>query len=183
MATLTRQVIEMFPRASLLSGRYCSKHSTVFRNLGTAIKAPNEAKIVEVGPRDGLQNEPTIVSVEDKVELVKKLADSGCRNIEAGAFVSKKMVPAMANSYEVMKELQLWKDASRTVISCLVPTINALEKAVDVGADEVAIFGSASESFSQKVRDCSSALRGYRGYGFLIFTNITVCSLRTSIAA
>lgn len=112
-------------------------------------------RIVEVGPRDGLQNESSIVSVEDKISMITKLADAGCLYIEAGSFVSTKAVPAMASSNEVMKRLaeSNWrgKQDPKLVLACLVPTVKYFQNAVDVRVDEVAIFGSASESFSQKV--------------------------------
>lgn len=111
---------------------------------------------MEVGPRDGLQNEPVVVSVEDKISLISKLAEAGCQYIEAGSFVSPKWVPSMANSLQVMQGLPALKSKhnsnnKKLVLSCLVPNTQGLEKAIQVGADEIAIFASASEAFSQKV--------------------------------
>jgi len=120
------------------------------------LSTPNAVKIVEVGPRDGLQNEPDIVSVEDKVTLITKLADAGCSYIETGSFVSPKWVPTMANSVQVMRSLEEWKKSGNNykqspVFSCLVPNLKGFEQALDTKSDEIAIFGSASEAFSQKV--------------------------------
>jgi hydroxymethylglutaryl-CoA lyase len=138
-------------------------------NSGLAL--PNQVKIVEVGPRDGLQNEAVPVSTENKIALITKLAEAGCSFIEAGSFVSPKWVPSMADSKEVMEGLNVWRAARRCdidididkhkhkhghsdfspVFSCLVPNLAGLQQAVEVQADEIAIFGSASEAFSQKV--------------------------------
>jgi hypothetical protein len=114
---------------------------------------PDEVKIVEVGPRDGLQNEAVPVSTENKIALIIKLAEAGCSFIEAGSFVSPKWVPSMADSKEVMEGLNEWrrdKDSS-PVFSCLVPNLAGLQQAIEVKADEISIFGSASEAFSLKV--------------------------------
>lgn len=120
------------------------------------ISVSDSVRIVEVGPRDGLQNERSNVSVDDKVTLITKLADAGCSYIEAGSFVSPKAVPAMANSFEVMSRLAdpSWRDrqSPNLVLACLVPTMKYFHQAIDVKAGEIAIFASASESFSQKVR-------------------------------
>jgi hydroxymethylglutaryl-CoA lyase len=117
---------------------------------------PDKVKIVEVGPRDGLQNEAVPVSTENKIALITKLAEAGCSFIEAGSFVSPKWVPSMADSKEVMEGLNKWrrdKPKHSSVLSCLVPNLAGLQQAVDVKADEIAIFGSASEAFSQKVSE------------------------------
>ncbi|MEC9291433.1 MAG: hydroxymethylglutaryl-CoA lyase [Pseudomonadota bacterium] len=111
----------------------------------------SRVKIVEVGPRDGLQNEKSEISVAHKVELVKKLADAGLKHIEAGAFVSPKWVPQMAGSADVLAGL---KDVDAE-LSALVPNEKGMEAAIESGVKEVAIFASASESFSQKNINCS----------------------------
>ena len=121
---------------------------------GVAVVASQQVKIVEVGPRDGLQNEATHVSVEDKVTLIQKLAAAGCRHIEAGSMVSPKWVPSMANSEQVLQELRQYHwpkkgGVGSPVLSCLVPNTAGLERARQ--ADEISIFASASEAFSQKV--------------------------------
>jgi HMGL-like len=112
-------------------------------------------QIVEVGPRDGLQNESTIVSVSDKVKLISMLAVAGCTKIEAGSFVSPKMVPSMANTAQVMQELSDLRQqaGTRLTLSCLVPNVKYMQMAMEANVDEIAIFASASETFSQRVSD------------------------------
>ncbi len=115
---------------------------------------PSFVKIVEVGPRDGLQNEKQSVPAEVKIELVDRLSAAGFVNIEAASFVSPKWVPQMATSTEVMAAI-----ARRpgTLYSALTPNMQGFEAAVAAKADEVVIFGSASEAFSQKNINCSIA--------------------------
>jgi hydroxymethylglutaryl-CoA lyase len=115
---------------------------------------PQHVKIVEVGPRDGLQNEPEAVPAAVKVELVDRLSRAGFANIEAASFVSPKWVPQMATSAEVMAGI-----ARRpgTLYSALTPNMQGFEAALAARADEVVIFGSASEAFSQKNINCSIA--------------------------
>jgi hydroxymethylglutaryl-CoA lyase len=115
---------------------------------------PSFVKIVEVGPRDGLQNEKQSVPAEAKIELVDRLSAAGFVNIEAASFVSPKWVPQMATSAEVMAAI-----ARRpgTLYSALTPNMQGFDAAVAAKADEVVIFGSASEAFSQKNINCSIA--------------------------
>lgn len=117
-----------------------------------------DIKIVEVGPRDGLQNEPLNVSTSDKIEFITKLSEANCPYIEATSFVSPKWVPTMADANQVMEGLQKWRKQQKTkntpVFSCLVPNHKGFLLAQQAGADEVAIFGSASEAFSQKNINC-----------------------------
>ncbi|HZV63593.1 MAG TPA: hydroxymethylglutaryl-CoA lyase [Telluria sp.] len=115
---------------------------------------PNKVKIVEVGPRDGLQNEQQEVSAAVKVELVDRLSQAGFPNIEAASFVSPKWVPQMATSAEVMAQI-----ARRpgTIYSALTPNMQGFDAALAAKADEVVIFGSASEAFSQRNINCSIA--------------------------
>jgi HMGL-like len=127
----------------------------LFHKRHPSLSTPKAVKIVEVGPRDGLQNEPEMVSIENKITLISKLTEAGCTFIEAGSFVSPMWVPSMSNSVEVMKGLNELRGSSSinssVVFSCLVPNLQGLERAIQVKADEIAIFGSASEAFSQKV--------------------------------
>ncbi|AFV85203.1 hydroxymethylglutaryl-CoA lyase [Alteromonas mediterranea] len=113
---------------------------------------PSKVSIVEVGPRDGLQNETLNLSAAQKIELINLLSKTGLKRIEAGSFVSPKWVPQMANSDEVFQALP-----SRTDVqySALTPNLRGLETAIDAGVKEVAVFGSASEAFSQKNINCS----------------------------
>ncbi|ABG41437.1 hydroxymethylglutaryl-CoA lyase [Paraglaciecola sp. T6c] len=115
---------------------------------------PSKVKIVEVGPRDGLQNEKASIDLVTKVTLIEALAKSGLSMIETGSFVSPKWVPQMADSAQVFAAI----NRQDTVIySALTPNLTGFEAALEAGADEVAIFGSASESFSQKNINCSIA--------------------------
>lgn len=114
---------------------------------------PQRVKIVEVGPRDGLQNE-TAVPVEAKIALVNALAKAGLSYIETGAFVSPKWVPQMADSAEVFAGID--RQAGITY-AALTPNLKGFEAAVQAQANEVAIFGAASEAFSQKNINCSIA--------------------------
>ncbi|CUA83041.1 hydroxymethylglutaryl-CoA lyase [Pseudidiomarina woesei] len=114
---------------------------------------PQQVKIVEVGPRDGLQNE-TAVPVEAKIALVNALAKAGLSYIETGAFVSPKWVPQMADSAEVFAGID--RQAGITY-AALTPNLKGFEAAMQAQATEVAIFGAASEAFSQKNINCSIA--------------------------
>ena len=115
---------------------------------------PERVKIVEVGPRDGLQNETVTVPVATRVELVKKLADAGLSVIECGAFVSPKWVPQMASSAEVYRQIEKRPGVSYPM---LVPNLKGLELALEAGVEEIALFAAASETFSQKNTNCSIA--------------------------
>ena len=124
---------------------------------------PQYVKIVEVGPRDGLQNEEKAVAAADKIRFVKMLAEAGCPAVEVTSFVSHEWVPALADAAEVMSEIALWKksmahlaaEAPATEFSVLTPNLKFFNAALRAGADEVAIFGSASEAFSIKNINCS----------------------------
>ncbi|XP_023526450.1 hydroxymethylglutaryl-CoA lyase, mitochondrial-like isoform X1 [Cucurbita pepo subsp. pepo] len=122
---------------------------------------PQFVKIVEVGPRDGLQNEKHIVPTAVKVELIKMLVSSGLRIVEATSFVSPKWVPQLADANDVMEGIRNVEGARFPV---LTPNIKGFEAAVAAGAKEVAIFASASESFSKSNINCSieESLRRYR---------------------
>ena len=109
-------------------------------------------RIVEVGPRDGLQNEPGLVPASVKVELIERLADAGLRSIEAASFVSRRWVPQMADSAEVIHAL---RPRNRVIYSALTPNLKGFQAAVAAGVGEVAIFASASETFSQRNINCS----------------------------
>ncbi len=113
---------------------------------------PKHATIYEVGPRDGLQNESGLISVDDKVELINRLSSTGLKHIEAGSFVSPKWVPQMANSSQVLEKINR---ALGIRYSALTPNSIGLDAAIEAGVDEVAIFGAASEGFSKKNINCS----------------------------
>ncbi|MGH8734036.1 MAG: hydroxymethylglutaryl-CoA lyase, partial [Burkholderiales bacterium] len=111
-------------------------------------------RIVEMGPRDGLQNEPREVPTAVKVELIERLADAGLPAVEATAFVSPKWIPQMADHTEVLERIRKKPGVSYPV---LTPNLKGFEAARAAGATEVAIFGAASEAFSKKNINCSIA--------------------------
>ncbi|MGE0253697.1 MAG: hydroxymethylglutaryl-CoA lyase [Alphaproteobacteria bacterium] len=115
---------------------------------------PSRVRIVEVGPRDGLQNEKTTVPTAVKVELVDRLSAAGLPAVEAGAFVSPKWVPQMADSGEVLAAI---RRRPGTRYPVLVPNLQGLERALAVKVDEIAVFAAASESFSKRNINCSIA--------------------------
>ncbi len=115
---------------------------------------PSRVKIVDVGPRDGLQNEAQPVSTADKVALIEGLADAGLPVVEATSFVSPKWVPQMADAAQVLGAIQRKAGVSYPV---LTPNLKGFEAALAAGATEVAIFGAASEAFSQRNINCSIA--------------------------
>jgi hydroxymethylglutaryl-CoA lyase len=121
------------------------------RKMGSV---PNFVRLVEVGPRDGLQNEPGEVPTAVKVELIERLADAGLPAVEATAFVSPKWIPQMADHTEVMERIRRKPGVSYPV---LTPNLKGFEAARAAGATEVAIFGAASETFSRKNINCSIA--------------------------
>lgn len=120
-------------------------------------KLPQSVRLVEVGPRDGLQNEAINVPLKVKIALIERLVESGLTHIEAGSFVSPKWVPQMADSAEVFNLLKLNRPAPgrEVVYSALTPNLKGLELALDAGVREVAVFAAASESFSQKNINCT----------------------------
>jgi len=116
------------------------------------MKLPARVKLVEVGPRDGLQNEKTVLPSRVKVELIDRLAASGLTAIEATSFVAPRWVPQMADAAAVMAGLRRRPGVSYPV---LVPNLKGLEAALEAGVEEVAIFAAASESFSRRNLNCS----------------------------
>lgn len=115
---------------------------------------PARVRIVEVGPRDGLQNEPGIVPFSAKVALIEALADAGVTTIEAGSFVSPKWVPQMADTAQVLAAIRPRENVRYPV---LVPNMKGLEAALESGVTEIAVFAAASEAFSQRNINCSIA--------------------------
>ena len=109
-------------------------------------------QIVEVGPRDGLQNEKIWVETETKIALIEKLADAGLTKIEAASFVSPKWVPQMKDAFEVLSGIERRPGVTYPV---LTPNLKGFERALEAGVTEVAVFGTASEAFSQKNINCS----------------------------
>ncbi len=113
---------------------------------------PSHVRLVEVGPRDGLQNEAQPISVDDKVRLVDALTEAGLGYIEVGSFVSPKWVPQMAGSAEVFARIQR---KPGVVYGALAPNLRGFEDALAAGVKEVAVFAAASEAFSQRNINCS----------------------------
>ena len=118
------------------------------------MRTDTAVRIVEVGPRDGLQNEKALVPTGVKVELIERLATAGLPAVEAGAFVSPKWVPQMADTAEVLAAV---RRRPGTAYPVLVPNETGLARALDSGVEEIAVFGAASESFSQRNINCSIA--------------------------
>ena len=115
---------------------------------------PSKVRIVEVGPRDGLQNEKQPVPAAVKIELVHKLQEAGLRDIEVTSFVSPKWVPQMADNSEVLAGIRRKSDVRYSV---LTPNLQGFETARQFSPDEIVVFGAASEAFSQKNINCSIA--------------------------
>ncbi len=113
---------------------------------------PKSVKLVEVGPRDGLQNEPVALSVADRVALIDRLSATGLTSIEVGSFVNPKLVPQMASTEKVLAQIQHKKNVSYPV---LVPNMKGFQAAQAAGVAEIAVFIAASDSFSQKNTNCS----------------------------
>ncbi len=116
------------------------------------MKLPAKVKLVEVGPRDGLQNEAQHVPAAVKIALIDRLTDAGLPVVEATAFVSPKWVPQMADNAEVMAGIRRKRGVAYPV---LVPNRKGLEAAIAAGADEVVVFGAATERFSKRNTNCS----------------------------
>jgi hydroxymethylglutaryl-CoA lyase len=119
-----------------------------------AMTIPKKVRLVEVGPRDGLQNEKQPISVADKVRLVDDLTAAGLGYVEVGSFVSPKWVPQMAGSAEVFAQIQRKPGVT---YAALAPNMKGFEAALEAGVKEVAVFAAASEAFSQKNINCSIA--------------------------
>jgi hydroxymethylglutaryl-CoA lyase len=118
------------------------------------MKYPESVRIVEVGPRDGLQNEPLPIFSDDKIELIQRLTQAGISHIEVGSFVSAKWVPQMADSLAVMQGIERLENVR---YAALTPNKRGFDQAIEARASEVAIFAAVSESFSQKNINCSIA--------------------------
>ena len=123
------------------------------------IKVPNRVELVEVGPRDGLQNEKTPISTAIKVDLCRQLIEAGVHRLEAAAFVSPKWVPQMADGADVLAALHAMPELQdRTVsYSALVPNLKGMEAAIEAGVQEAVVFTAASEAFTQKNINCTIA--------------------------
>jgi len=118
------------------------------------MRLPKQVRMVEVGPRDGLQNEARSVPAATKIGLIERLAEAGMPAVEAGSFVSPKWIPQMADTAEVLAGLKRKPGVAYPV---LVPNLKGFDAARAAGVDEIAIFGAASEKFSQRNINCSIA--------------------------
>ena len=128
----------------------CNQIQSAFKAYPELIllnELPEFVKIVEVSPRDGLQNEKEIISTEIKVELINRLSQTGLSVIEATSFVSPKWVPQMADASEVLSNISRVEGVSYPV---LTPNMKGLESAIQAGATEVSVFTAASELFTKK---------------------------------
>nr|XP_033812703.1 hydroxymethylglutaryl-CoA lyase, mitochondrial isoform X2 [Geotrypetes seraphini] len=123
-----------------------------FNDISTAGSFPKKVKIVEVGPRDGLQNEKSLVPTDVKIQLINMLSEAGLPVIEVTSFVSPKWVPQMADQVEVLQGIQIFPGTNYPV---LTPNLKGFQAAVAAGAKEVSIFAAASELFSKKNINCS----------------------------
>ncbi|GAB7535145.1 hydroxymethylglutaryl-CoA lyase [Burkholderia sp. 3C] len=123
----------------------------------SGVPLPARVKLVEVGPRDGLQNEAAFVATATKIGLIERLLDAGARHIEAASFVSPKWVPQMADGAQVLAGVANAAGRADAVLSALVPNLRGLEAALAARCDEVAVFAAASESFSRANIQCSIA--------------------------
>lgn len=123
------------------------------------IKLPGRVTLVEVGPRDGLQNEKTPISTAIKIELCKQLIEAGVHRLEAAAFVSPKWVPQMADGADVLAGLQALPELQDRAVSysALVPNLKGMEAAIEAGVQEAVVFTAASEAFTQKNINCTIA--------------------------
>jgi hydroxymethylglutaryl-CoA lyase len=117
-------------------------------------RLPRRVRMVEVGPRDGLQNEARTVPVATRIALIEMLVEAGLKTVEAGSFVSPKWIPQMADTAAVLAGL---RRAPGTSYPVLVPNMTGFEAALAAGCDEIAVFAAASESFSRRNINCSIA--------------------------
>lgn len=138
-------------------------------------KFPAEVTIVEVGPRDGLQNEKTILPAEIKLQLIHRLRDCGLNIIEMTSFVSPKWVPQMGDCKEVSQQL---RSVEGTKFVALVPNMKGLETAIACGVKHVAVFAAASETFSRKNINCSIEESLSRFFAFWIIFKFQLALFR-----
>ncbi|WP_133130291.1 hydroxymethylglutaryl-CoA lyase [Legionella yabuuchiae] len=115
---------------------------------------PSQVTIIEVGPRDGLQNEPSFVDTQAKIDFINSLTETGLKHIEVTSFVSPKAIPQLADHIEVYQGIKKTKGVSYSV---LIPNEQGMQKAVETGVQEIAIFTAASDTFNQRNINCSIA--------------------------
>ena len=127
----------------------------VYRQLRRLSSTAPAVRILEVGPRDGLQNIKTTIPTITKIELIQRLAAAGLRNIEATSFVSPKWVPQLADGAEVFNQVSSLSEQRNIRLPVLAPNMKGLENAIKSGVKEVEVFASATEAFSKKNQNCS----------------------------
>ncbi|XP_078279299.1 hydroxymethylglutaryl-CoA lyase, mitochondrial isoform X1 [Rhinoraja longicauda] len=142
----------LLPRLPSVAAAAFQRALTSTASAAVAQSLPKQVKIVEVGPRDGLQNEKVIVPADVKIQLINLLSEAGLSVVEATSFVSPKWVPQMADQQQVMQGIRKYPNVSYPV---LTPNLKGFESALKAGATEVAIFGAASEMFSKRNINCS----------------------------
>lgn len=126
----------------------------IYLKLQQAKTLPAQVRIVEVGPRDGLQNEPKLLPADVKISLIDQLSETGLKTIEVTSFVSPKWVPQMGDNAEVLQGIRKVPGIAYPV---LTPNLKGFESALKAGAEEVAVFGAASDAFSLKNVNCTAA--------------------------
>lgn len=141
-------MFELLSKRAVLPSKLCN----YIRGYASKLHNDDFIKIVEVGPRDGLQNEKKIVPTEIKIDFINKLSSTGLRSIEVTSFVSPRWVPQMADNVQVFQRIEKRTDVSYPV---LVPNLKGLENAIAADVKEIAIFGAASEAFSKTNTNCS----------------------------
>src|SRR5215469_888174 len=149
------------PLRKAYAPRASNVRSETVMNTSFLRQVPKSVRVVEVGPRDGLQNEATVISTEDKIRFVEMLAEAGFADIEVSSFVSPKLVPQLADASEVFARLQ---PRSSVRYSALVPNEKGLERAHAAGVRAIALFTAASETFTQKNigMTIAQSLEGFR---------------------
>lgn len=143
-------MLELSPKRTLL--QLTSRIRSRIRRYGSSCRSSDFVKVVEVGPRDGLQNERKVVPTQVKIDFIDKLSTTGLRSIEVTSFVSPKWIPQMADNAQVFRQIKRRRGISYPV---LVPNLKGLEGAIATGVKEIAVFAAASEAFSKTNTNCS----------------------------
>lgn len=145
-----------YRRVPRLTGLHAKSHCISQYSSLSSIKSP--VRIIEVSPRDGLQNITQTVPTATKIQLIQKLSETGLKNIEATSFVSPKWVPQLADGAEVMREtIKLQKPLNQFNFPVLAPNGKGLQRANEAGAKEIVVFASVTEAFSKANQNCTVA--------------------------
>src|SRR5690606_10655584 len=140
--------------AQIRAGAPPARPNGILQNRNYTMNIPSKVRLIDVGPRDGLQNEKSPVPAEVKIGLVQRLQTAGLKEIEVTSYVSPKWVPQMADNHEAMAGIERQPGVAHSV---LTPNLKGFEAAVLDRPDEIVVFGSASEAFSQRNINCSIA--------------------------